>query len=309
MRYVELGQGRERVSEVMLGLMRIDKMGVDEVAELIEGALEEGINAFDLADIYGGGVCEELVGKVLAARPGLRERMFIQTKCGIHKGDGVTWYDFTKDYLTRATDACLRRLGLDYVDCLLLHRPDILMDAAEVAGVMDGLVAEGKIGAWGVSNQNPATMRRLARHATTPMAATQIQLSCAFAPAFDAALNANMENDLAIMRDGGVFEYAEEHDMVIQAWSSLQYGFFGGVFLGSPKFPELNAVLERIAGEQGVTPGAVALAWILRYPAKMQAVIGTTKLSRVRELARACDVTLSGRAWYEIYTAAGKVLP
>ena len=310
MDYVEFGTQKAQVSKVMLGLMRITDMSVAEVTELVEGALEEGINALDIADVYGVGACEELLGKVFATNPGLRDRVFLQTKFGIRKEEsGFTWYDFSKDYLVKAADACLARLGVDHVDCLLLHRPDVLMVGEDVAEVMDGLVASGKILDWGVSNQNPATMRRIARHAKTPMVTTQMQLSCAFAPAFDALLNVNMENDEAVMRDGGVFEYCLEHDMVIQAWSAFQYGYFGGSFLGSEKYPELNAVLERMAAEQGVTPAAVALAWILRYPAKMQAVIGTTKLSRVRDSARACDVTLTSRDWYEIYQAAGKVMP
>lgn len=310
MEYLEFGTQKAQVSKVMLGLMRIDKMSVPEVTELVEGALDAGINALDIADVYGLGKCESILGEVFKANPGLRDKVFLQTKFGIRKEEsGFTWYDFSKDYLVKAADACLERLGVDHVDCLLLHRPDVLMVGEDVAEVMDGLVASGKILDWGVSNQNPATMRRIARYAKTKMVTTQMQLSCAFAPAFDAFFNVNMENDEAIMREGGVFEYCLEYDMVIQTWSAFQYGYFGGSFLGSEKFPELNAVLERMAAEQGVTPAAVALAWILRYPGKMQAVIGTTKLHRVQDSAKACDVTLSERDWYEIYQAAGKVMP
>lgn len=310
MEYIEFGTQKARVSKVMLGLMRIDSMSVEEVSELVQGALEEGINALDIADVYGLGKCESILGEVFKANPGLRDKFFLQTKFGIRKEEsGFTWYDFSKDYLVEAADACLERLGVDHVDCLLLHRPDVLMIGEDVAEVMDGLMASGKILDWGVSNQNPATMNRIARYAKTPMVTTQMQLSCAFAPAFDAFFNVNMENDEAIMREGGVFEHCLEHDMVIQTWSAFQYGYFGGSFLGSDKYPELNAVLERIGAEQGVSSAAVALAWILRFPAKMQAVIGTTKLHRVQDSAKACDVTLTEREWYEIYQAAGKVMP
>jgi predicted oxidoreductase len=208
-----------------------------------------------------------------------------------------------------AVEASLRRLKTDHVECLLLHRPDVLMEPDEVAAAFDELYDAGKVLEFGVSNQNPLQMKRIAKATGRKLAANQVQLSVAFAPAFEAMLNVNMENDPAVMRDGGIFEYCERKGMAIQAWSVFQHGYFAGTFLGAPEYEELNAVLDRLAEKYGVTPGAVALAWILRYPAKMQAVIGTTKASRVRESARACDFTLTREEWYELYKAAGRQLP
>lgn len=310
MRYIEFGEQKAKASEVMIGLMRIKEMNVPEVTELIETALDEGINALDIADVYGRGTCESILGEVFAANPGLRDRVFLQSKVGIRKEpDGFTWYDFSKEHIIEAVDAGLARMGVDHVDSMLLHRPDVLMEPDEVGEALETLKDQGKVLDWGVSNLNPAMLGRLERRVPVKLATNQMQLSCAFTPAFNGAFNVNMENDAAIMRDGGIFEYCEDRDMVIQAWSTMQYGYFEGVFLGSPKYPELNAKLEELAEKYGVTPMAVALAWVLRYPAKMQAVIGTTKASRVREAARACDLELTRKEWYEIYCSAGNVLP
>ena len=310
MRYIEFGEQKAKASEVMIGLMRIKEMSVLEVTELIEAALDEGINALDIADVYGRGTCETILGEVFAANPGLRDRVFLQSKVGIRKEpDGFTWYDFSKEHIIEAVDAGLARMGVDHVDSMLLHRPDVLMEPDEVGEALETLKDQGKVLDWGVSNLNPAMLGRLERCVPVKLATNQVQLSCAFTPAFNGAFNVNMENDAAIMRDGGIFEYCEDRDMVIQAWSTMQYGYFEGVFLGSPKYPELNAKLEELAEKYDVTPMAVALAWVLRYPAKMQAVIGTTKPSRVREAARACDFELTRKEWYEIYCSAGNVLP
>ena len=309
MRYIEIGSNKTKVSEVVLGTMRIPEMSVAQVGDLLKASLDEGINMVDTADIYGGGHSEELLGDAFAADPALRDQIYLQTKCAIHRTEAGTYFDFSKDYIVTCVEQRLRRLKTDHIDCLLLHRPDILMEPAEVASAFDELQAAGKVIDFGVSNQNPMEMRRLSRGIKQPLVANQVQLSVAFAPAFEAMVNVNMENDPATMRDGGIFEYCEENDMAIQAWSVFQYGFFAGTFLGSEKFVELNAVLDRLADKYGVTPGAIALAWILRYPAKMQAVIGTTKVARVRESARAADFTLTRAEWYELYTAAGRKLP
>ena len=308
MRYIEFGTQKVKVSEIVAGLMRIPAMSTAELEVLVETCLEEGINAFDLADIYGGGKCEENIGKLLAVRPDLREKMWIQSKCGICPGE-FTVFDFSKEHILESVDGILSRLGTDHLDSLLLHRPDALMESEEVAEAFDILQESGKVLDFGVSNENPMQMELLKKCVKQPLAANQLQLSAAFTPSINEGFNVNMGIDAGIVRGAGIFEYCHLKDIVIQAWSSLQYGYFQGVFFGVPKYEKLNAVIDRIAGEKGVTNTAVALAWILRYPAKMQAVVGTTKPERIRESARACDFTLTRREWYEIYQAAGNKLP
>jgi len=309
MRYIAFGVNKAQVSEVVLGSMRIPQMSVAEVGELLKTCLDEGINMVDTADIYGGGHSEELIGDAIAANPGMRDQIFLQTKCSIRFAEHGSYFDFSKDYIISAVEASLKRLKTDHVESLLLHRPDVLMEPDEIAEAFDELHDAGKVLEFGVSNQNPLQMKRIAKASRYPLAANQVQLSVAFAPAFEAMLNVNMENDSAAMRDGGIFEYCERKGMAIQAWSVFQHGYFAGTFLSAPEYEELNAVLDRLAEKYGVTPGAVALAWILRYPAKMQTVIGTTKASRIRESARACDFTLTREEWYELYKAAGRQLP
>ncbi len=308
MRYIEFGTQKAKVSEVVAGLMRIPDMTIPELETFVETCLEEGINAFDLANIYGGGKCEEILGDLLVKRPDLRDKMWIQSKCGIHP-DGFTYFDFSKEHILESVDKILKRLKTDHLDSLLLHRPDALMEPEEVAEAFDVLQASGKVLDFGVSNQNPIQMQLLGKCVKQPLVANQLQLSAAFTPSLNEGFNVNMEVDAGIVRGAGIFEYCHLNDIVIQAWSSLQYGYFQGVFFGVPKYEALNAVINRIAEEKGVTNTAVALAWILRYPAKMQAVIGTTKPERIRESARACDFTLTRKEWYEIYLAAGNKLP
>ena len=318
MKKIVYGEAKTEVSEVVLGLMRIGPgsqasrlMEVNEVEELIETALESGINMLDIADVYGRGLCETRLGEAFDAKKGLRDRVFLQSKCGIRKGSGkdITYYDFSKEYILTATEDILKRLRTDHLDCLLLHRPDVLMEPEEVAEAFDALKSSGKVLHFGVSNCNPIILERLRRVLPMPIVANQMQLSCAFTPMIDAGVNVNMENDASVMRDGGTLEYCAMHDITVQAWSSLQYGFFGGVFIGSDKYKELNAVLERIAAEKNVTSAAVALAWILRYPSSMQAVIGTTNPQHVKEAAAAQTFALTRKEWYEIYVAAGNTLP
>ncbi len=309
MRYITFGMQETQVSEIVLGTMRIRKKTPTEVATLMETALDEGINAVDTADIYGPS--EALIGEAFAQTPGLRDRVWLQTKVGIRRNADptFTYFDFSKDYIIEAVDASLSRLQTDHVDSLLLHRPDVLMVPEEVADAFQTLHDQGKVLDFGVSNQNPALMSRLQKYLPFPLAANQVQLSAAFTPAFDGAFNVNMENDASVMRDGGIFEYAYEHGQAVQAWSVLQHGYFEGVYLGDPNYPELNAAIQQIAQVHNTTPTAVALAWVLRHPAKMQAVIGTTRPERIRESARACDFDLTRPEWYQIYLAGPRQLP
>lgn len=273
MRYITLGQDDKELSEIVLGMMRIKDKSVKEVEDLVETALSVGINAFDLADIYGRGRCEELLGLVLKNRPDLREKMWIQSKCGI-RIEEFTYFDFSKDYIIKSVDGILQRLKIDHLDSLLLHRPDALMESDQVAEAFNLLYKQGKVRDFGVSNQNPMMMELLKKDVKQPLAVNQLQLSAAFTPGFESAFHVNMEDSQAAMRDGSIFEYCQLHDVVIQAWSVLQFGYFKGNFVGNEKFQALNQVLDRLAIKYGVTSSTIAISWILRYPAKMQAVAG-----------------------------------
>ena len=308
MRYITLGQDDKELSEIVLGMMRIEDKSVKEVEELVETALSVGINAFDLADIYGRGRCEELLGLVLKNRPDLREKMWIQSKCGI-RIEEFTYFDFSKDYIIKSVDGILQRLKIDHLDSLLLHRPDALMESDQVAEAFDLLYKQGKVRNFGVSNQNPMMMELLKKDVKQPLAVNQLQLSAAFTPGFESGFHVNMEDSQAAMRDGSIFEYCKLHDVVIQAWSVLQFGYFKGNFVGNEKFQALNQVLDRLAIKYGVTSSTIAISWILRYPAKMQAVVGTTNPKHLIEASQATNFNLTRKEWYEIYIAAGNDLP
>ena len=308
MKYITLGQDDKELSEIVLGMMRIEDKSVKEVEELVETALSVGINAFDLADIYGRGRCEELLGLVLKNRPDLREKMWIQSKCGI-RIEEFTYFDFSKDYIIKSVDGILQRLKIDHLDSLLLHRPDALMESDQVAEAFDFLYKQGKVRNFGVSNQNPMMMELLKKDVKQPLAVNQLQLSAAFTPGFESGFHVNMEDSQAAMRDGSIFEYCKLHDVVIQAWSVLQFGYFKGNFVGNEKFQALNQVLDRLAIKYGVTSSTIAISWILRYPAKMQAVVGTTNPKHLREVSQAANFSLTRKEWYEIYLAAGNNLP
>ena len=308
MRYITLGQDDKELSEIVLGMMRIKDKSVKEVEELVETALSVGINAFDLADIYGRGRCEELLGLVLKNRPDLREKMWIQSKCGI-RIEEFTYFDFSKEYILQSVDGILERLQVDYLDSLLLHRPDALMESDQVAEAFNLLYKQGKVRNFGVSNQNPMMMELLKKDVKQPLAVNQLQLSAAFTPGFESGFHVNMEDSQAAMRDGSIFEYCKLHDVVIQAWSVLQFGYFKGNFVGNEKFQALNQVLDRLAIKYGVTSSTIAISWILRYPAKMQAVVGTTNPKHLREVSQAANFSLTRKEWYEIYIAARNDLP
>lgn len=309
MRYIEFGEKNFKVSEIVMGLMRIADMSTKDVANLIYTGLEVGINFLDTADIYAKGKAEEILGAVFVENPDLREKVFLQSKCGIRIDEDFTYFDFSREHILNAVDASLKRLKTDYLDCLLLHRPDALMEPDEIAEAFTKLYDEGKVKNFGVSNFNPAMIKILKKSLKFPIVANQVQFSIAHTPMLDAGFQVNMHWDGAIMRDGGILEYCRSKGIVIQAWSSLQYGYFEGVFLNSEKFPKLNKVLNRMAEEKNVTPTAIALAWILRYPTKMQAVIGTTKPARIKESAKATEIILTKKEWYELYLAAGNKLP
>lgn len=293
------------VSEISLGCMRISGMSNAEISRLIHTSLDEGVTFFDHADIYGGGQSEAKFAEALDMNATLRESMHIQSKCGIRKG----MFDFSKAHILEAVDGSLKRLRTDYLDVLLLHRPDTLVEPEEVAEAFDILETSGKVRYFGVSNQNPMQIELLTKFVKQKIVFNQLQLSITNTGMIDAGINVNMEIDHSIDRDGSILDYCRLKDITIQPWSPFQYGFFEGVFLDNDKFPELNRVIDEMAAAKGVANTAIAIAWILRHPAKMQPIVGTTNAERLKDICKASDITLSRQEWYAIYLAAGNKLP
>ncbi|NQX61039.1 aldo/keto reductase [Paenibacillus qinlingensis] len=305
MKQLALGKSDLLTSEISLGCMRIAEMESSEVAQLIGAALDARINLFDHADIYGNGRSEEVFAKAVGMLPIAREDIVIQSKCGIRKG----YYDFSKDYIVSSVEGILQRLHTDYLDVLILHRPDTLMEPEEVAEAFDQLYHSGKVRHFGVSNHNSMQIELLHRYLNQRLIVNQLQFGLAFSGMVDTGLNVNMNHDASINRDGSILEYCRVKEMTIQTWSSLQYGFFAGTFLNNDLYPELNKTLNRIAEVKSVTSAAVAIAWVLRHPARMQPVLGTTNAMRLTEMAKASEISLSKQEWYELYLAAGNKLP
>ena len=305
MKNVPLAHCDLQASEIALGCMRIHGMSDAEISGLIHTALDAGINFFDHADVYGGGRSESRFAEALGMNAGLRDRMILQTKVGIRDGQ----FDFSKEHILEAVDGSLKRLQTDHLDVLLLHRPDALVEPEEVAEAFDVLEANGKVRYFGVSNQNPAQIELLKRYVEQPIIFNQLQLSITNTAMIDAGINVNMQNPPSVDHDGGILDYCRLHDITIQPWSPFLYGFFEGVFLDNPKFPELNAAIDALAEKYGVANTAIAIAWLLRHPAHMQPIIGTTNAGRVKDVSKASSITLTRLEWYEIYRAAGNKLP
>ena len=296
---------QENVSAISLGCMRIDSLSLKQVDELMGCALDNGINHFDHADIYGGGKCEELFGDYLNRHAGVRDKIFIQTKCAIKMGQ----YDFSKTHIINAVESSLKRLNVDYVDFLLLHRPDTLMEPEEVKEAFDKLQLEGKVKNFGVSNHNAFQIELLKTAVRQPLVANQLQFSLTEAGMITSGLNVNMKNFDSQMHDGGILEYSRIKKMTIQAWSPFQFGFFKGNYIDHPDFPELNQKLQEMADKYGITKTGVVAAWILRHPANMQLIAGTTNPDHLTKICSGADVVLSREDWYAIYLSAGHCLP
>jgi predicted oxidoreductase len=292
-------------SAVSLGCMRMSNLDEKQVDAIMDTALENGVNFFDHADIYGGGNSEKLFGDYLKRHKDVREHIYIQTKCAIHDGQ----FDFSKEHIIKSVDDSLKRLGVDYVDALLLHRPDTLMEPEEVAEAFDILESTGKVKNFGVSNQNLMQIELLKTAVKQPLIINQLQFSVTEAGLVTSGMNVNMKNAESVMHDGGLLEYSRIKNITIQAWSPFQHGFFKGSFIDNDEFPVLNAKLAEIGEKYGLTKTGVAAAWILRHPANMQLIAGTMNPERLREICKAADITLSRSDWYEIYRAAGHSLP
>jgi predicted oxidoreductase len=295
-------------SNIIMGNMRLTQLSLTEAERLIRTAMDEGINFFDHADIYDRGRCEEIFSEAIQMNPTIRENMIIQSKCGIRSPEN--YYDFSKEHILWSVENILKRLKTDYLDILLLHRPDPLMEPEEVAEAFSELQTSGKVRYFGVSNFNPTQIDLLQKYVPQKLVVNQLQFSICHTPMIDSGISLNMKIDQAVNRDSSILEYCRLNDITLQAWSPFQHGFFEGPFLGDlERFPELNQVIDSIAEKYGVTNTAIAVAWITRHPANIQVVLGTTNPGRMKDASKGSDIKLTREEWYQIYKAAGNIVP
>lgn len=303
--------GKTTAPAVIAGMMRIDDKDDAHIRSLYAAARESGIDFFDHADIYGGSMhhCEARFADALRLSSAERDEIVLQTKCGIVPAQGM--FDFSYDHIIAQVNGSLAALRTDRLDVLLLHRPDILVEPDEVARAFDELEAAGKVKAFGVSNHTPRQIDLLRSAVKQPLVANQLQLSMTHAPILAQPAAANMAGHAeSVVRDGGgIVDYCRINGITIQAWSPFQDGYSGGVFLGNPQYADLNSVIDRLAATHNVTATAIATAWITRHPAGMQVVLGTTTPQRVRDAADGAGVELTRPEWYELFRAAGHLLP
>lgn len=306
MKYIQLHNTPLKVSQIALGCMRIADKSVDEVESLVKTALESGINFFDHADIYGAGKSEALFGEVLKRNPDLREKMILQTKCAIIPGK---MYDSSKEHIINSVNASLERLHTDHVEILLLHRPDALCDPREVAEAFDELYESKKVQYFGVSNYTPLQIQLLQKYTKHPIIINQLQLSIVHSVMIDSGLNMNMKESWAQDKDGGVLDFCRINDITIQAWSIIQASWAEGSFINHPSYKKLNEIMQSMTSKYSCTKAAIATAWILRHPAGIQAITGTTSPIHLRETIQATNINLTREEWYKLYLASGKPLP
>lgn len=306
MKRIKIGNKLE-ASAVSMGCMRISSLEQAQLAKLLKTAVDGGIDFFDHADIYGGGEAETVFAQAVKAGGIPRDKMLLQTKCGIKKG----LFDFSKEHIVESLEKSLKRLDTDYIDLFLLHRPDTLMEPEEVAEAFANLHKAGKARYFGVSNHNSGQIRLLNKYLADEhkIIANQLQFSPAHTVMIDNGLNVNMTNPASVDHDGSILEFCRLEDITIQAWSPFLYGYFEGVFLGDAKYKELNAAIDEIAAANRLTAEGVVIAWILRHPANIQAIPGTTNADRMKGMCDAADYVMSREEWYKIYCAAGNVLP
>lgn len=300
-----IGQTGIQATRIALGCMRMSDLEGKQAEEVVGTALDLGINFFDHADIYGGGLSELRFRDAIKHLNINRDKMIIQSKCGIREG----YFDFSKEYILSSVDGILERLGTEYLDFLILHRPDVLVEPEEVAEAFTKLRAEGKVKHFGVSNQNRFQMELLQSYLDEPLAVNQLQLSPAHTPMFDAGLNVNMLNKASIEHDDGIVDYCRLKRVTIQAWSPFQIDLSRGLFVNHPDYKELNETIAKLAKNYNVSSEAIVIAWILRHPAQIQAIVGSMNPSRLKAIDKANDIALTREEWYDIYRSAGNILP
>ncbi len=288
-----------------LGCMRMAALTVDAAEAVVLDAADRGITLFDHADIYGGGESEALFGKVLSRNPGLRNRIVIQDKCGICDG----YYDASREHIVEAANGSLKRLGVDHLDILLLHRPDALMEPCEVAEAFTQLEREGKALRFGVSNMNAAQIALLNQAMPGKITVNQLQFGLGHSTIVDEGISVNTDAPQGVMRTGSILDVCRLQGIELQAWSPLQYGMFKGAFMDAPQYAGLATAIREFAAEKNASPTAVAIAWILRHPAHIRTVLGSMNVDHLHDAYQSVDVQLTRQEWYELYTLAGNPLP
>lgn len=306
MKKITVGNEIQNASQIIYGCMRISSLSKSTAEKLIGTALDCGINMYDHADIYGAGKSEEVFGQAVKTLNVKREDIIIQSKCGIRKG----YFDSSLKHIMQSVEASLKRLDTDYLDMLLIHRPDALANPEEIAQAFSQLRSSGKVKHFGVSNHNPMQIDLLQKYMDEKIIANQLQFSITNSCMIDSGIFANIQNnEFSIDRDGHVLNYCALNDITIQAWSPFNFGFFDGIFLDSLKFPKLNAKLSELAGKYGADKSAVATAWIMKHPSKIQPIVGTTRPERIKNICKASEFELTKKEWYDLYLATGKSLP
>ncbi|MBQ7148394.1 MAG: aldo/keto reductase [Pseudobutyrivibrio sp.] len=308
MKMLDVVNGPQNASRIILGCMRMPALSIDEAAKMISSAAELGVNFFDHATCYGNGEAEKRFGDAFPLTGLKREDVIIQSKCGLYFD--TQEFDWSRDRILKSADESLSRLNVEYLDVLLLHRPDLIFDPEEVAEAFDKLYSQGKVKHFGVSNVTPGQLELLKKYVKQPLVFNQLQFSLDQSQLIDAGLYLNnLTTDRSTDRDNGILDYCRLNDITIQAWSPLQIGMFQGCFVDHPDYKELNDVLAEIGAKYGVAKTAVAIAWILRHPAKMQAIAGTMNPEHLKDICDACKVDLTHKEWYDLYLASGKFLP
>ena len=291
--------------EIALGCMRLAKLSIDEAEKLIFSAVENGIKLFDHADIYGNRKCEQIFGEVLKRNPGLRNKIIIQSKCGICKG----YYDLSKEYIIKQVEESVKLLNCEYLDILLLHRPDALVEYEEVNEAFNYLYEKGLVKNFGVSNMNPLQIELYNKYLDHKIKYNQVQFSIVHSHMISEGMFVNMSELESCTRSGSLIEYSMLKDINLQAWSPVMASWEDGCFIDHPKYQKLNDKLNELALKYNVSKNAIAISWILRHPAKICPVVGTTSVKHLDEMIKAKDIVLSREEWYSLYLASGHVLP
>lgn len=317
MKTIKIGNTNFEASQVALGIMRMGDLSTEDAAKALEAAVNAEINYIDSADIYQGGNSETKFKEALKASGISRDKLFIQSKGGIildpkRSHDGLVFgarYDFSKQHLIDSVDGILERMGIDYLDSFLLHRPDPLMEEADIADAFDTLQREGKVRHFGVSNFNPQQVEMVQSWINQRLLINQLQFNVVHSGMIRGGLHVNMIDDASVDHDGGILEYARRKHMTIQAWSPFNYGLFAGMYINDPKYPELNKKLEELGTKYHASKNAIATAWILRHPAKVQVLLGTMNPEHIKDSAAGADINLTKQEWYDLYFSAGNDLP